>query len=328
MSTNIEWTEDVWNPLAGCNEISPGCLHCYAATMAHRLAAMAQADIAAGRDPGSKRKYIGTTKKLDNGKIVWTGKVNLDPDALQEPLKRKKPTTYFVNSMSDLFHEDVPDEFIDDVFTAMALSPQHTFQVLTKRAERLPRYFATYRPSGLMPSLSMRFKDMPDGGTLCAPLNNVWLGVSVEDQKRADERIPHLLKTPAAVRFLSCEPLLGPVDLPVFIDTGEDIPESERAEWGVPCRGMGDQNGTISWVIAGGESGHGARPCNVQWIRDIVQQCKAAGVPVFVKQLGGNVTAQGLEGRISFRHSKGGDMAEWSEDLRVREMPERKGVSV
>lgn len=324
MSTNIEWTEDVWNPLAGCNEISPGCLHCYAATMAHRLAAMAQADIAAGRDPGSKRKYIGTTKKLDNGKIVWTGKVNLDPDALQEPLKRKKPTTYFVNSMSDLFHEDVPDEFIRRAFAVMSFAGQHTFQVLTKRARRLAQWFSNKENSlsacqaefcvrdgdvsGLISNTrainGTHGKAVGDGNYW--PLPNVWLGVSVEDQKRLIDRWEFLRNTPAMIRFFSAEPLLGPLNMRPIFD----------------CMTKPD------WVIAGGESGHGARPCNVQWIRDIVQQCKAAGVPVFVKQLGGNVTAQGLEGRISFRHSKGGDMAEWSEDLRVREMPERKGVSV
>ena len=128
--TSIEWTMETWNPLAGCREISPGCTNCYAATMAHRLQAMGQ------------EKYAGTTKKLLNGKVAWTGKINLDPDSLAIPLKRKKPTTYFVNSMSDLFHEDVPDEYIDQVFAVMSLAKRHTFQVLTKRADRMRDYIS------------------------------------------------------------------------------------------------------------------------------------------------------------------------------------------
>lgn len=328
MTTSIEWVQgadgqrgDTWNPLSGCREISPGCTNCYAAVMASRLEAM------------MVEKYQGTTRKLDNGKVVWTGKINLDEASLLKPLRTKKPTTYFVNSMSDLFHEDVPDSFIDRVFAVMALCPQHTFQVLTKREERMQQYFSTYRKSGIAPSLSVTFKDMPDGGTLIAPLDNVWLGVSVEDQQRASERILFLLRTPAAVRFLSCEPLLGSVNIEPFLQY-EPFHENYKMTFGArEWRG-------VDWVIVGGESGHGARPCRIEWVRSIVEQCQAAAVPVFVKQLGSHVIGNMSERmamigepvnrgddsivRWKLRDKKGGDMAEWPQYLRVRQFPEQK----
>lgn len=267
-ATSIAWTEQTWNPLAGCKEVSPGCEHCYAAKMAHRLAAMGQ------------RKYMGTTKKLANGNVVWTGKINLNPGALTIPLKRKKPTMYFVNSMSDLFHEEVPDHFIDKVFAVMALCPQHTFQVLTKRAERMRDYLSDTHQT---PSRQTRWEQAAYiiAKSPCAagivsdaafPLPNVWLGVSVEDQQRADERIPLLTSTPAAVRFLSCEPLLGPLDNLVMVSGGF----AERP---------------IDWVIIGCESGPERRPMKHGWAEYIVHQCKQAVVPVFMKQMeiGGKV---------------------------------------
>ena len=290
----IEWTEASWNPLAGCKEISPGCANCYAAVMAHRLAAMGQA------------KYQGTTRKLPNGKVVWTGKINTDEEALTIPLGWKKPRRVFVNSMSDLLHEDVPDSFIDSVFRVMINCPQHTFQILTKRAERM----ATYT--------SNRWGTF-DGKTYSL-MAHIWLGVSVEDQQRADERIPLLLQTPAVVRFLSCEPLLGPVELRFALSDSK-------------ARAVMGSDYAITWVIVGGE-GHGARPCNLAWIRSIVQQCKAAGVPCFVKQLGSNpydtTRKQGLAPGVAsaqfnvrweLKDRKGGNIAEWPEDLRVREFP-------
>lgn len=303
--TTIEWTGpggQTWNPLAGCDEISPGCANCYAALMAHRLAAMGH------------RKYAGTTRKLGNGKVVWTGKINLDKAALSIPLKRRKPTTYFVNSMSDLFHEDVPDEFVDMVFAVMHLANWHTYQVLTKRPTRMLWYVTTHGRGTRVMKAARELANgrgatlMNKAGVMCWPVNCVWLGVSCEDQARADERIPLLLQTPAAVRFLSCEPLLGPVD--------DAFPDSER---GTTLEG-------INWVICGGESGPHARPCNVAWIRSIVQQCKAAGVACFVKQLGSDpisildlpvVRPDGDR----LRDKKGGDMTEWPDDLRVREVP-------
>lgn len=270
-NTGIEWTDATWNPLAGCKEVSPGCTNCYAAVMAHRLEAM-------GQD-----KYKGTTRKLANGKVVWTGKISLagDDDAvLTEPLRRKKPTRYFVNSMSDLFHEDVPDEFIDKVFAVMAMASEHTFQVLTKRPERMRDYLLSVQSDDKDMQRWARFSWL--AGSPCAsnlfdecdwPLPNVWLGVSVEDQQRADERIPLLLQTPAAVSFLSMEPLLGPVDIRRWVEyqnTGHILEDCIK----------------LGWVIVGGESGPNARPMHPDWARSIRDQCQEAGVPFFFKQWG------------------------------------------
>ena len=225
-NSKIEWTDATWNPIAGCAPVSPGCAHCYAVTMTRRLEAMGNKD------------YAGlTTAKHFNGKI------RLLKDRLEQPLRRKKPTIYFVNSMSDLFHEDVPVGFLTDVFAVMGEAYWHTFQVLTKRIERA-RVFL-------------------NGVT--KPLPNVWIGTSVENQARK-YRIDQLRKIPAVLRFLSLEPLL------------ENIGELD-------LRGIG-------WVIVGGESGPHARPCNIEWIRDIVQQCKAAAMPVFVKQDSGQWPGQ------------------------------------
>lgn len=269
-NSNIEWTEATWNCLAGCSEVSPGCARCYAAVMAHRLAAMGQA------------KYQGTTKKLPNGKVAWTGKMNLDEEALLIPLKRKKPTTWFVNSMSDLFHEDVPDEFIDKVFAVMGQAGNHTFQVLTKRAERMASYVNRLAKSitpleNAARSIGRTFKFTHEGRDfplLPWPIRNVWLGVSVENRQHGLPRIEHLLKTPAAVRFLSVEPLLEDVGV---------LPLSRRSEMSKPGTVYFDD---IHWVIVGGESGHGARPMHPDWVRPIRDQCIAACVPFFFKQWG------------------------------------------
>lgn len=190
-NSNIEWTDTTWNPLAGCTRASEGCDHCYAAVMSLRLEAMAQADIDVGKDPGRKAKYIGIATKNRLGIPAFNGKINLDYEALKEPLRWKKPRLVFVNSMSDLFHRDVPFVFVAEVFATMELAPQHTYQVLTKRPERMLYFQRQHYPDGL-PA-------------------NVWVGTSVEDQETADLRIPHLLKVKAAVRYLSMEPLLGRV---------------------------------------------------------------------------------------------------------------------
>lgn len=349
MASNIEWTDETWNPVVGCTKISPGCAHCYAETMANRIKGMALTDIAEGRDPGKKRHYIEAID--DKGR--WTGKLVPAPESLADPLTWRKPRQVFVNSMSDLFHESVPFEYIAAVFGVMAASPKHTFQILTKRAERMAEWSAWIADKGGIgryirsrdgrAAVRGHFDDVlktvtvngkterhPDdpwmqvmNGAACnygnAPLHNVWLGVSVENQKAADERIPHLLKTSAAVRFLSCEPLLGPVELG-HLRRGEDDAFN--------CLdGIGGPN--IDWVIVGGESGHSARPCDVDWIRSIRDQCQAAGVPVFIKQLGTACTSN-LEIELSATYAysgkpadpKGGDMNEWPEDLRVRQFPQ------
>jgi protein gp37 len=315
--SNIEWTEKTWNPVVGCTPVSPGCLNCYAATMARRLEAMGQKDYQPKHELGTPYDS-GTIRiaEVKNGRAVFTGDVRCLPDRLHEPLRRKKPTTWFVNSMSDLFHEAVPFDFICQVFATMFSAPQHIFQVLTKRPERMRECLShpDFRETMLMHA--------GWGGPIEWPLPNVWLGASVEDQPRADERIPHLLRCPAAVQFLSCEPLLGAIN---FMNADGD-------GW------RGGMRGAIHWVIVGGESGPNARPCDVAWIRSIVNQCKGSGVPCFVKQLGSVPRIHTSPEHTSFPNDvktlmknggylvclndrKGGDMAEWPEDLRVREMP-------
>lgn len=272
--TSIGWTEHTWNPLAGCTRHSEGCNNCYAFKMTKRLAAMGQ------------KNYMGLA-----GNGHFNGVVRTLPDMLQVPMRRKKPTMYFVNSMSDLFHKAVPDDFIDQVFAVMASCPQHIFQVLTKRADRMAEYMCT---GNRLERIYDQWYSVNDK-TPCAaawPLPNVWMGVSVENQEQADLRIPELLKVPAAVRFLSCEPLLGPLDL-----------------WGANYRNpSGGFTGAVtswgngvSWVITGAESGHGARPMQLDWVRDLRDQCQGAGVPFFFKQQivdGKKVELPELDGQV------------------------------
>lgn len=301
--SKIEWTQRVWNPIVGCTIHSPGCKRCYAMRMAWRLQGMA----AAGNE--ALAHYAGTVEQSKAGP-VWTGKVSVAPDdVLTAPLRRKKPTTYFVNSMSDLFHADVPDEVIDRVFAVMALCPQHTFQVLTKRADRMRQYFEGDRTQYALAALTGHIlgklaRPLSWPHSVVLPLPNVWLGVSVEDQQRADERLPHLLATPAAIRWLSCEPLLGPVDLTrvkrfpagtadkEFINavggrmwtdqTGLPNPDPS---WAYPGRPFSEGRG-LDWIVVGGESGSGARPMHPTWTRSLRDQCAEACVPFFFKQWG------------------------------------------
>jgi protein gp37 len=326
-NSKIQWTEATWNPVAGCSIASPGCHNCYAAKMAARLEKMGQA------------KYAGTTK---DGR--WTGKIAIDEESLRIPLKRKKPTTYFVNSMSDLFHENVPFEFVDKVFAVMAYAQRHKFQVLTKRADRMQKYFkgnAAYgRVRTLMDDSSdirrMRFDSLSRFERAEAqnqwwtdlksdrwPLQNVWLGVSVEDQKRADERIPLLLQTPAAIRFVSYEPALGPVDFRNYLKH-QAMPDRIVRPGSVPVEYIPVVG--LDWIIVGGESGPNARPCNVDWIRSTIRQCRDAGVACFVKQLGA-VTALSTGGLfLDLEDSKGGDWNEWPRDLCVRKFPQPAAI--
>jgi protein gp37 len=277
--TKIEWTDATWNPIRGCTRVSEGCRHCYAEGMAARFS-----------DPGQWGHGLAQRVALPGGGTDhrWTGKVELVDAALDLPLRWYTPRRIFVNSTSDLFHEKVPDEWIDSVFCVMGAATRHTFQVLTKRPERMRDYLTRRRCNFAVKA--------PIGGGMVDwhPFNkelavppNVWLGTSIEDQATADERIPHLLATPAAVRFLSCEPLLGPVDL-----TGIAIPRPDlRASvildvlngTGGLVRGG---PGRIDWVICGGESGPGARPMHPDWARSLRDQCQAAGVPFFFKQWG------------------------------------------
>jgi protein gp37 len=334
--SNIEWTDEVWNPVVGCSPVSPGCLNCYAATMARRLDGMGKR----GYGPVDGVRIA----EVRGGRAVFTGSVRCVPEALGKPLSWRAPRKVFVNSMSDLFHEEVPFEFVDRVWAVMALSPQHTFQVLTKRPERMAEYLAgELQPYRVLqaahkivePSqargwpwksyVAMHARWHRDGTDRSKPPPNVWLGTSVEDQVRADERIPHLLRCPAAVRFLSCEPLLGEVNL-WWLNAFDE-------GWGP----AGAPRERIDWVIVGGESGKDARSCDVAWVRSIVAQCKAAGVPCFVKQLGAwpreavpadgwpSGVLRGIDDQagsfLSLKDGKGGDPEEWPEDLRVRDFP-------
>ncbi len=293
-ATRIEWTERTWNPVVGCSLASPGCTNCYAMRMAYRLS----------RNPGTPQ-YHGTAS-LVNGKPVFTGKLELAEKTLLEPLKRRTPTTYFVNSMGDLFHEDMPEEWIDRVFAVMALCPQHRFQVLTKRAERMRDYVTclpdclepfTWSPERLEKEVRAIGKTLGRDHDVMAtrayeamqdwPLPNVWLGVSVEDQRRAEERVPQLLQTPAAIRFVSAEPLLGPVD-PCNARNGHHFENwLTGTKWHGPGLGKLERGGPcIDQVIVGGESGPNARPMHPDWARRLRDQCKAAGTAFFFKQWG------------------------------------------
>lgn len=245
----IEWTDATWNPITGCTLVSEGCRHCYAA----RLAA-------------TRMKHhpsrAGLARLNAAGEAKFTGEVRLNEQWLDQPIRWRKPRRIFVCAHGDLFHEAVPDEWIDRVFAVMALAQQHTFQVLTKRPERARDYLTT------------RANLLRISGEW--PFAHIWLGTSVEDQATADARIPHLLAIPAAVRFLSAEPLLGPLDLIRAMDRAGFDPV-----WSIRQCGL-------DWVIVGGESGRGARPMHPDWARGLRDQCRAAGVAFFLKQMGGS----------------------------------------
>lgn len=341
-ATSIEWTNATWNPIRGCSRVSEGCRHCYAEVIAERFS-----------DPG--QAFYGFAQR---GK-GWTGVLTWVTGLLDLPLRWRSPRRVFVNSMSDLFHERLDDDVIEAVFGVMALAPQHTFQVLTKRADRMRKWFALERHRGALadclasayianPELARRWPLDVERATAAAqrgwPLPNVWLGVSVENQEAADERIPLLLETPAAVRFLSVEPLLGAVDLRggrvLALDDCSRCGDWRQnhlptcQEPSCTCPAYVPQ---LDWVIVGGESGSGARPCDVRWVRSIVAQCAAANVPCFVKQLGARPIMEPSDEdklgeyvrlredsddyEVRFADQKGGDPSEWPDDLRVREWP-------
>jgi protein gp37 len=283
--TSIQWTDTTWNPVRGCSRVSEGCRNCYAETMAARFS-----------DKGMAYEGLATRHPAR-----WTGKVRLIEEHLEDPLKWRAPRRVFVNSMSDLFHESLTITHQTDIFEVMAKCPQHTFQILTKRADQLYRM----KQIGVGVAYRLGKESVPNFW----PLPNVWLGVSAEDQKTFAERWDYLRHVPAAVRFISMEPLLGSIDMQS--ELWEDL-----------------------------ESGPNARPCDISNIRSIVEQCKAASVPCFVKQLGSVpvwngcglvannpkcLTSQSMDdSRLIQLHPsdrKGGDPSEWPEDLRIREFP-------
>ncbi len=299
--THIEWTDATWQPITGCTTVSPGCANCYAMHLA-------------GTRLAQHPSRAGLTREV-NGHHVWTGEVRLNECWLAQPLGWRRPRRIFVCAHGDLFHESVPDAWIDRVFAIMALSPQHTFQVLTKRSDRMRAYVGDATAArrvytiacdvaviedrvnvlllapGIVPDPEFsRAQRRVNLGTW--PLANVWLGVSAERQQEADARIPDLLATPAVVRFVSAEPLLGPVDLTQLgwvggrrLDVLQSYTSAPTPTVGVWAHEPHDLS-SLSWVIAGGESGPGARPMHPDWARSIRDQCTAAGVPYFFKQWG------------------------------------------
>jgi protein gp37 len=366
MSTGIQWTDETWNPLRArhletgaegwaCVRVSPGCVNCYAATLNE-----------------SQRWNRGTGEDYTVPGLARV-ETYLEEKTLGQPLRWSKPRRVFVCSMTDLFGEWVTDGQIMRIFMVMAEARQHTFQVLTKRPERMRDFFTRWmdltgesrepqmvrgpdatrerHPSGrgqlfaaYLEALAEPHGGQPPEGAAWPtfdwmegprwwgfqPPFNVWLGVSAEDQERADERIPLLLDTPAAVRFVSAEPLLGPIDFS-RIDTGElweGVPL--RASALHPAQLLKRERG-LDWVIVGGESGPRARPFDLAWARSIVEQCRAAGVAAFVKQLGSNPRQQhwSSDSRrdlgvrpLRLKHNHGGTWDEWPEDLRIREWPQ------
>lgn len=278
--TTIEWTDKTWNPTRGCARKSPGCKNCYAERVAMRFS-------------GPGQPYEGLVKMTSQGP-KWTGIVREVPEMLDAPLQWKKPRRIFVDSMSDLFEETVSEQFIDQVFAVMAVAHHHTFQVLTKRPERAREYLSDRMR---LEKIYQMFHSVTGGPREAQgwPLPNVWLGVSVESQEYADERIPLLLQTPAAVRFISAEPLLGPIDLRlVAVPPASD---QLRRSWDTDGskfnalqthdeRRFHQPPAKLDWVITGGESGPGARPMHPDWARSLRDQCAGAGVPFLFKQWG------------------------------------------
>lgn len=353
-TSNIEWTDATWNPCVGCEKVSQGCAHCYAEVMAVRLAHMALSDIEAGRDPGRKRHYLNVVD-LERGR--WNGKAEAVPEALTEPFGWRKPRMVFVNSMSDLFHEDLSFEFIASVHATMIACRSHTFQVLTKRPKRAWEFYRWLAkeaavgetvPVQVCQHYAQRLSEASElrqgerFGYWEWPAPNIWLGASVERQQEHDERMPWLLACPAAVRFLSAEPLLSEVNLPWLRAA---VCDCRRSILEIGCPSVEPDHGThplcsecgyarpvesIGWVIAGGESGHKSRACDSNWIRSIIRQCRDASVPVFVKQMGRHYYRHTPAGRLTHewpQDKKGGDPNEWDKDLRVRQMP-RASASV
>lgn len=315
-NTTIEWATKSWNPVRGCSRVSPGCDNCYAMNFAHRFS-------------GAGKPYEGLTT-IRKGKVDWTGSARLISGALGEPIRWRRAERVFVNSMSDLFHSSLSDGQIDSVFGVMwsclytgrrdAVVPGHEFLILTKRAERMREYFATdRRESWARAAVHAGGGIDPDGiydQTYFhkGPHPRIWLGVSVENQVAADERVRLLLECPAAIHWVSAEPLLGPVDF-------EHV-NSLAGAWNALRPSITpatiDNPRRVDWVVIGGESGPGARPFNVEWARSLVEQCRAAGVAPFVKQFGSKPSASRsdvLATRdpntwLKLKDRKGGDLSE------------------
>jgi protein gp37 len=324
MTTKIQWCTETWNPLVGCSKISAGCSRCYAAVAAKSV----------------RLQQFSQYQKVKD----WDGTIEFVENQLLKPLSWKASKQVFVCSMSDIFHANVKDEWLDKIFAVMAIANQHTFQVLTKRPFRMKKYLdgiTGYRLYQALLSCYWEDADFPrhilrkyptqeaflelfeNLGLPDRSIPNIWLGTSVENQKAADDRIPSLLQTPAAVRFLSCEPLLESIDLRKYLGLCSGCQTCEFHGGHRISKSM------LGWIIAGGESGSGARPCHVDSIRSIVRQCKLSETAVFVKQLGStpiesNPYIAGIAEThrvIRLKDRKGGNIDEFPQDLRIREFP-------
>jgi len=284
--TRIEWTDATWNPIRGCTRVSEGCRNCYAERVAARFS-------------GYGQPYAGLAVMTSAGPR-WTGSVVAIEEHLDDPMRWRKPRRVFVNSMSDLFHDDVPDDLLDLLFSTMSVCNIHTFQVLTKRPQRMCDYLRA-------PERAKRIENSSYGLPTGWPIPNVWIGVSVENQPTADERIPLLFETPATVRFLSIEPMIEPTSLRWLCAWPENKPHTAMN----PTDNTNQFDGLrrLDWIICGGESGPGARPMELDWARSLRDQCATSGTAFFMKQI---CDWQGK--KIPFER--------WPEDLKVRQFPE------
>jgi protein gp37 len=353
--TSIEWTDATWNPIRGCSRVSEGCRNCYAEGIARRFsgAGLAYEDLVRIDSAGHAREWNGNIEFVEKhllDPLKWKGKPLYTTDG--KLVGYAPGLRIFVNSMSDLFHENVRDEWIDKIFAVMALCPQHTFQILTKRPERMLHWFSQKRErfmskeaadttawavwsetSGIQAHVRREtcspFMWAGEDREQIAPwpLPNVHLGVSCEEQETADKRIPLLLQTPAAVRFISAEPLLGPIDLRQIRHIDGEGDDAIECEWNALtayhevlhsnsmdiCATVDDGVTKLDWVIAGGESGPGARPMHPDWARGLRDECQAASVPFFFKQWGEWTPGENvpMDGEYKVRSYFNG---EWSED--------------
>lgn len=334
-NTKIEWTDATWNPITGCKVVSPGCTNCYAMKLAGtRLA----------HHPSRSGLTIDT-----KAGPVWNGELRFNSEWLFQPLRWKRPRRIFVCAHGDLFAEGVEDSWLDQIFAVMACSPQHIFQVLTKRPKRMRDYLTTSMLEHRLAAAQGQF-DFPlesPGFWPHLPLSNVWLGVSVEDQERARERIPLLLDTPATVRWISAEPLLGPLDLGCLDVDGDSFVdalhlrnwEDEIAQWrdsdedweeqfldwyGLSVLPSGPMSSVLDWVVVGGESGSGARPMHPDWARSLRDQCAKAGVPFFFKQWGNWQIASEANGHAD--HNMNRNDAFWIDIDGTQHKPQSTGL--
>lgn len=317
--TLINWADRVWNPFLGCTRVSPGCDACYAIGTAWMRSSNPNPKIAAA--------FVGLTVKTPDG-IDWTGRVNLLPDRLREPLTVRKPQKWFVNSLSDVFHEGVPREFLVQVFAVMAAAHWHVFQVATKRHARMRALLSDPKFAAEVREKHAEYA-RPGSPPFTWPLPGLWLGVSAENRKWWEIRTTALLDTPAVIRWVSAEPLLEELclDMCDWTPPGEEgFPGTHNpltGEWW-PAIGDPDEEYAnrvtglpkINWIVIGGESGGHARPCDLKWIRSMRDQCQHAGTALWIKQTGTVAARQfGIVG-------KGDDLGDLPEDLRIRAFPQ------